>query len=74
MTRHEMVRTLPPELATVFNTMPENASRMVVTAICANSGLTMERTRQHLATLCAMGLVACDGEWCNRTQERTRRA
>lgn len=74
MNRHKIVADLPDMIRATFEAMAENGISETVGAICGRTGYPETETRQHLATLCAHGLVQCTGNWCHRTKARSRRA
>lgn len=71
--RARTVARLPSAVATTFHAMPESGAQVTIASIGASTGQDDTTTRQHLATLCALGLVSCDGVWCQRTKARGRR-
>lgn len=72
--RQRVISRLTPEQSTVYRAMPENGISATVSAICASVPNEPVAVRQILSTLCAKGLVHCNGEWCHRTKPSMRRA
>lgn len=73
MTRFETVAALPDRERATYEALPENGIAETVGTLVARTGYSDRETRQHLATLCAKGLVSCTGNWCLRTEARRRR-